>query len=251
MRHTGERSVPELLHVVRLLQQAQLFKGLAPLDLTTVAQAAHFREIERGKQFFAQGHSADVLYVLQRGQVKLTQTTATGEQVLLRFIGSGETFGHAAALLDDQVFSTSAQAVRWSKALAWKRATMVRLMQEHPRIALNALSEISARLQELRNRYRELATERVERRVARALLRLSGQVGYKTDDRVLIDMPLSRQDIAEMTGTTLFTVSRILRLWERKGLVDPGRQRVAILEFPRLLAIAEDLPEKARLRASR
>jgi CRP/FNR family transcriptional regulator, nitrogen oxide reductase regulator len=97
------------------------------------------------------------------------------------------------------------------------------------------------RLQELQNRYRELATERVEQRVARAILRLVRQSGKEVEDGVQIEFPLSRQDIAEMTGTTLHTVSRLLSSWEQIGLLDGGRMRIVLRKPRALLAIAEDL----------
>jgi CRP-like cAMP-binding protein len=93
----------------------------------------------------------------------------------------------------------------------------------------------------VQERLRELATERVEQRVARTLLRLARQVGRKVEGGVLIDMPLSRQDLAEMTGTTLYTVSRILSQWEQQHLVETGRERILIRQPHGLVAIAEDL----------
>jgi CRP-like cAMP-binding protein len=128
---------------------------------------------------------------------------------------------------------------------------MAALMDQYPRIARNALSDVTARLRDLQERYRELATERVERRVAQALIRLAGQAGWKTERGVLIDMPLSRQDLAQMTGTTLYTVSRTLSGWQRHGLLEIGRQRVRILDFPGIVAIASDLQQVAAKRAGR
>jgi CRP-like cAMP-binding protein len=90
---------------------------------------------------------------------------------------------------------------------------------------------------------REMATERVERRVARALLRLAREAGKRTEAGIEIAMPLSRQDVAEMTGTTLYTVSRLLSAWEQDGLVETGRQRVVIKQAHALVKIAEDLPD--------
>jgi len=84
-----------------------------------------------------------------------------------------------------------------------------------------------------------MSTEEVERRIAHALLRLAHQGGRKTEDGVLIDFPISRQDIAQMTGTTLHTVSRIMSAWEKVGLVSSGRQRVVICDPHRLYLLAE------------
>ena len=100
---------------------------------------------------------------------------------------------------------------------------------------------MAGQAQDIQERYRQLATERVERRLARTLIRLAAQAGKKIPDGVLIDLTLTRQDLAEMSGTTLFTVSRILSAWEDKGLVLLGRERV-VIRFPHgLVIIAEDL----------
>jgi CRP-like cAMP-binding protein len=232
--------VPELFQVVRRLQQVRLFRDLGPGELQAVGRAAQQREVEVGQLFFRQGALADFVYVLHLGRVKLTQATPEGHQVVLRIMGPGEMFGPM-AVLDGQPYPVSAQAVRWCQAFAWNGKSMAALMEDHPRIALNALSDLTVQLRDLQERYRELATERVEGRVAHALLRLAGQAGWKTEDGVLIDMPLSRQDLAEMTGTTLYTVSRMLNGWQRDGLLDIGRQRVSILDSDGLMAIATDL----------
>ena len=118
---------------------------------------------------------------------------------------------------------------------------MARLMERHSRLALNALRFVADRLHELQVQYRQLATEKVERRVARALLRLVQQAGRRVDTGVLIDLPLSREDIAQMTGTTLYTVSRIISRFEADRIVEAGRQRMVIRNPHRLMAVADDL----------
>jgi CRP-like cAMP-binding protein len=104
------------------------------------------------------------------------------------------------------------------------------------------MGQMAQRLQEFQGQIRTLSTERVERRLARVLLRLVCQVGRKIEDGVLIDLSVTRQDLAEMSGTTLYTVSRILSQWERQGLVDSGRERVVIRNPHGLVMVAEDVP---------
>jgi CRP-like cAMP-binding protein len=87
-----------------------------------------------------------------------------------------------------------------------------------------------------------MSTQQVERRVAHALLRLAKQAGRKVDDGIEIDFPISRQDIAEMTGTTLHTVSRTLSAWEQQGLIESGRQRIVLRDPHRLFGLAEETP---------
>lgn len=226
---------------IEALRQVELFRDLSPADLVSILEAASYRRVERGSFFFQQGDATVLLYVLLSGQARLVQITPEGQQVILRVIRAGDMFGGVAALGMGE-YPASAEATDDCQALAWDGATMNQLLERIPRLAINALRLLAQRIQELQDRLREMATERVERRVARTLLRLVRQAGCKVDEGILIDLPLSRQDLAEMAGTTLYTVSRILSQWEQQGLVEGGRARVLIRAPHALVAIAEDLP---------
>ena len=115
-------------------------------------------------------------------------------------------------------------------------------MAQHPALAANTLQTVGQRLQEAHTRVIEMTTEEVERRIAHALLRLVKQAGRKVESGIEIDFPISRQDVAEMTGTTLHTVSRVLSAWEQQGLVESGRQRITVRDPHRLFGIAEGPP---------
>lgn len=223
-----------------ILQKTALFSGLEPAALQAVQLAAHTCQSAAGSYFFLQGDPAERVFLLTRGRVKLTQMNPDGSQVLLRAVGPGTLFG-AVALAQGELYPVSAESAEDSGGVYWGAASLQELVLRHPQMALNAMSLMAERVQEFQQRFRELATERVERRLARALLRLASQTGRKVAEGVLIDLPLTRQDLAEMTGTTLFTVSRILNQWETRGLVTLGRERV-IVRFPHgLVAVAEDL----------
>lgn len=227
--------------MTQLLDQCPSFRGLQVTDLQAVLQAAARRRVQRNAFFFHQGNPATAFYVLSQGEAKLTQVTPEGHQMLVRFVGPGECFGGIAALMNAD-YTLSAQAVEDCQALTWAGETLAQLMERYPRIALNVMAVQAGQYRQLLDRYQQLLTERVERRVARMLLRLAGQAGQKAEDGVLIGLPLSREDLADMTGTTLYTVSRILSRWERQGLVEAGRERVLIHQPHALVAIAEDLP---------
>ncbi len=231
---------------VELLQRVELFQGIAPVDLMRIAQAAHRRQISAGTFLFHQGDPAEVIYVPVRGRLKLTQLTPEGHEVILRYVGAGEMSG-ATAAFGDTAYPASAETVEETVVLGWNNETMIQLIGEYPCLGLNILHLLSVRLQELQDRLREMSTERVERRIARALLRLVSQLGRKAETGVLIDLPLSRQDLANMTGTTLYTVSRVLSRWEDEGIVEAGREKVLIKRPPQLVVIAEDLPPRINL----
>ena len=227
------------------LQRVGVFQGIAPDNLVRIAQVARRRRIPAETFLFHQGDPAEVIYVPVQGRLKLTQITPEGHEVILRYVGVGEMTG-ATALFGDTAYPASAETVEEAIVLGWDNETMIQLIGQYPRLGLNILHLLSVRLQELQDRLREMSTERVERRIARALLRLVSQLGRKVETGVLIDLPLSRQDLANMTGTTLYTVSRILSRWEEEGIIEAGREKVLIKHPPRLVVIAEDLPPAAR-----
>ena len=225
---------PAILHAV------DIFRGLDDAALDDVLRLAHRHPFTAGDTIFRQGDAASAFYVLVEGRLKVTQLTPEGQQVVLRFIGPNEMFG-CVAVCGGVGYPGTATAIVDSRAIGWSRALTEQLMDRHPRIARNALGTVGERLQETHVRVRELSTEKVERRIAHALVRLGEQAGKPVRDGIAIVFPISRQDIAEMTGTTLHTVSRTLSAWEVNGIVEGGRQRVVIRDAEALLKIAEDL----------
>lgn len=226
------------------LKDLAIFVDLAPSDVEDLLRAAQLRRLDKGSALFEQGDPARAFFVLADGRLKVSQVTPDGQQIVIRYIGPGEMFG-CVAVSGQQSYPGTASAVADSVALAWDAHTAGALLERHPKFGARVLRAMGRRVQEAHARLREMATERVERRVARAVLRLVRDAGVRTPEGIRIDIPLSRQDIAEMTGTTLHTVSRILSAWEHDGLVDAGRQRVVILKPHALVKIAEDLPETA------
>ncbi len=218
-----------------------LFAGLPEAEVQRIAAAGHTRRIAVGEYFFLQGDPAERIYLLVAGRLKLTQAATDGQQALMRVVAPGTLFG-ALALAGVETYPVSAQAAETSQAVYWTSEELMVFVKRLPEMAINAMKIMADHVQEFQERYLQLATERVERRLARTLIRLAAQTGRKTDEGVLIDLALTRQDLAEMSGTTLFTVSRILNQWETQGLVVVGREKVVVV-FPHgLVRIAEDLP---------
>ena len=227
-------------HVSGLLMQVALFAGLEIAAVAEIAAAAHRRDVAAGHVLFSEGDDATSFFVVQSGSIKLSQVTPAGHVVVLRLIGPGAPFGGVAAFTGG-TYPIGAEAVTPVSLFEWRGPQMAALMEKHPRLAINALKFVASQLHDVQARYRQLATEKVEQRVARALLRLVRHAGRKVETGVLIDLPLSREDVAQMTGTTLYTVSRILSHWESQGVLEAGRQRVVIRNPHALIAVADDL----------
>jgi CRP-like cAMP-binding protein len=160
----------------------------------------------------------------------------------MRIIVPGDLFGAMAFIFPKDGYPASAQAMEACAALSWNAELFRELALRDPGIGLKMTELMYRHVQEIQKRLMELATERVQRRVARTLLRLAEQTGKNGRDGLLIDLPLSRQEIAEMAGTTLYTVSRILRQWQREGVIHAGRERVVIGNAHALAVVADDLP---------
>ena len=226
----------------QLLAGVPLFTGLDEASLTIAAVDARLVRAASGRSFFREGDLAKLFFVLRRGRVKFTHVSAEGHEVILRMIGPGEPFGGVAAIEENGTYPVTARAVETSEAYAWDGAKITALMHRYPSIAINAARMIARRLHDLQRQHHELMTERVERRIARAVLRLAQHSGRRVEGGVQIDFPLSRQDLAQMTGTTLFTVSRTLSSWEESGVISTGRRRLIVRQPHNLVRIAEDLP---------
>jgi CRP/FNR family transcriptional regulator, nitrogen oxide reductase regulator len=218
--------------------QVVLFKGLPLEALKDICRDAQLKKMPKGSFFFIQGDPADWQYLLFSGQVKLTQVNAEGQQIVLRAIGPYSLFG-LVVLAQAEQYPVSAEVMEDSTALAWSKPSLMAFVTRYPAFALNAIQAMAAHTQEFQERFRQLATERVERRLAHTLLRLASQTGKKIPEGVLIDLPLTRQDLGEMTGTTLYTVSRLLSQWEDQDLIIADREHIVIRYPHGLVSIAE------------
>lgn len=217
-----------------------MFAEAPDSDLEKIAQNSVERSIEEGEFFFFQGDPAEYLYVLTSGQVKLVQSSPNGKQVNIRTIQPWDMFAALGAVRKDATYPASAQALQDSAALVIKSNFMSEMMQTRPYLAVGLTRLMTSLIQEIQARFRELATERVEQRIAHTLLRLASQMGKRIENGVAsVEMEFSRQDLAEMTGTTLFTVSRTLSEWEKSGVIEAGRERIKIKDLSELMKIAE------------
>lgn len=225
-----------------LVANLPLFAGIDDAGLDAILREARSARVSKNDAVFQQGEPAREVFVLLHGHVRATKTTPTGQQVVVRYVSPGEVFGVAVAIGLTH-YPATATAVDDSVVLVWASATWPKLVAQYPALATNTLQTVGDRLQESHTRVIEMSTEQVERRIAHALLRLVQQSGRKVERGVEIDFPISRQDVAEMTGTTLHTVSRTLSAWEQQGLVESSRQRITVRDPHRLFQLAEGGPE--------
>ena len=220
-----------------LLRDLKAFSGIELPVLETMLATSKSAFYAKGETFFREGEVAARFFVMLDGFLHVVRTTPAGEQVIMRHFGTGEIFGMAPAIGRDTYPATSV-AISDCVALSWPMKYWQEFCEITPQFQKNALSAVGERLQGSQDRIVEMATERVENRVAKALVRLVEQAGKPTPQGTLIDVAVTRQDIAEMTGTTLHTVSRIFSAWSSKGIVEVGRKKIEVLSSSRLSDIA-------------
>ncbi len=215
------------------------FAGLGAGDLDAILVLARSSRFAKDAEVFRQDEEAGLFFLLLSGHIRVVRMTPAGDQVIARYINEGELFGIAVAMGRTTYPATAVAAVD-CVVLSWPNAAWPQLQSRFPSFGADAYRTIGTRLQETQARVVEMSTQQVEQRIAGAVLRLVTQSGRKTAEGIEIDFPITRQDIAEMTGSTLHTVSRLLSAWESEGIVKGGRQKVVVTDAHALMLIAEN-----------
>ncbi len=221
----------------QLLSECPLFCDVAPRDLYLLQTLVRARSIARGGFYFEQGAPPAAIYVLTQGSIKLGRVDREGRQVTLRLVTSPEAFGYDAVLSGSG--SYSAQALTDSHALMWDAATFLRVIADHPTVERNTVRLLASWLRETWERLDDLPARHVAQRVARALLRSIPPGQRKALAQRPVTLALSHQDLGEIVGASLYTVSRVLSKWKRLGIVDVKRSRVVVHRADDLAAAAE------------
>jgi CRP-like cAMP-binding protein len=218
-----------------LVRDFLLFSEISREDCAIIVASARECSYTPGKAIFVEGESVQQIVLLTSGRVKLSQSGKHGQEVILRLIGPGEslcaecypTFSHC----------STARAMERSSALVWDAKQFEAVIERFPVLARNVSCVLAQVLNQLEIRFREICTEKVGSRLSSQLVRLAAQIGNANGKG--IEIGLSRRDLAQLTGTTLFTVSRMLGRWEEQGFVVPKRQSVVIIDLLALEGLSQ------------
>lgn len=219
----------------RALSEISPFAGVSADELSAIWAHARSKEFSRGEVLFLEGAPANRILLVTEGLVKVTKIGLSGTEVIVRLGVPGEFLGATGM---HGKYCATAQALRDCRVVYWEDHTFQSLSERYPVVRQCIFLMLSAQLAELEGRFQEVATEKVESRVACQLVRLARKVGHTGD--LGIEVGLSREELAQMTGTTLFTVSRLLSAWEARGIVLPKREGVVIRAFGMLKVVAAD-----------
>ncbi len=218
----------------RNAQHSRVFDGLSDDARQACLAQSQPLTLRRGQWMARQGEPATTFCLVNTGALKIIQDSPQGAELIVRFVGPGEPFGGVAAL-QSAPYPVSALAVEPTSLYSWRVEALQIMLEAHPIVRANIMREMTAHMTDALTRVREMTTLRVGARLAITLMRLVRQCGQQTADGILITHPLTRQELADLVGTTLYTVSRTLSQWETEGVLE-SRKRHLLIRAPKQLA---------------
>ena len=220
-----------------VLRGTTIFRRLPAEDRQRLAAVTETRAFEKGDYLFHEGDASELLFTVVSGRVKVTKTTARGTDVILEIFGPGDPVG-AVAVYEARPYPASAVALESTTCLAVPRQAFFALLENHPSMVRGLLTGLTHRLVELTNRLAELSTGHVDTRLARFFLKLADNIGQAGPQGTFIPLVLSRQELADMTGTTIETAIRIMSRWGKEGILRTEKDGFLIADRSGLETIA-------------
>jgi CRP/FNR family transcriptional regulator len=220
-----------------LLSIVPLFAGLSLKEWSEIEELIFERHFDAHDLVFCQGDPADTLHIVKSGRVMVVRQSPEGKDVVLRVCCEGQMLGNV-GVFDGDGYLASAQAVEPTTTFCLSRKDCFDWLSRSPSFAGAVIADLSRRLRNASDMICSLAVDRAEQRIARALLRLAADSGHQTREGVMIQMPLTRQDVANMTGTTVETAIRTMSKFRRDGLICAQRRRVILSDLNQLQDIA-------------
>ena len=220
-----------------LLTNLPPFCKLARPQIREILDAATPLRFDAGTAVFSEGQAVERFYLLMDGHIRVLRTTPGGDQIIALHIAPGQLFGIGAAL-GRATYPATAMTADECLVLAWPNRLWAGFVERYDGFATETYKTVGERVSEMNNRIVEMATQQVEQRVACAILRLITQTGRKVEGGIEVGLPITRQNISDMTGTTLHTVSRLLSGWERDGIVLSERRKITVTAPHRLVLLS-------------
>ncbi|NQU96707.1 MAG: Crp/Fnr family transcriptional regulator [Chloroflexi bacterium] len=217
-----------------VLKHSPIFSGLGDEVLAELAGIAVERKLRPGEPVFWEGDAPDWFYVVAEGRIKVSKTSSLGREFIIAFFGPNEMFGEV-AVFEKRPYPASAQATESGSVLAIGAADFLAFLAGRPDVAVRIINVLGGRLRDAQGRLRDLAGERVEQRLARTLLMLSAKLGPT--------LPFTRQEIADMAGTTPETAIRMMSRLQEGKIVRSVRGKTFIVDEVKLRLLAEGPPQ--------
>jgi CRP-like cAMP-binding protein len=221
-----------------VLAELPIFRRVTPEDRQRIADAGEIRDYPRGARVFDEDDPSDYFFVVATGRIKVFKHAPNGQDIILEMMGPGGPLG-AVAAYEQKPYPASATAVEDSSLFVIPRRAFFQLLEQHPSLVRGLLGSLSLRLVQLTTRLAELTGGRVETRVARLFLKLAEQIGREERGGIFVPLPLTRQELADWTGTTIETAIRIMSRWGKDDVIRTEKDGFVVIDQKTLEQIAE------------
>lgn len=210
-----------------------IFNHLEPAQMAEIMSLIRSLTFKRGENLYSPGDPANTLYIVSEGKIKIYRLSESGKEQLIRFLRPGDFTGEL-ALFSDSVHEAYAEAIEDTSVCTITRSEFNELLLKYPSISLKVLSEFSHRLEQSEKQTTRFATERVETRIALFLI----ECLEKDSKSQIVELPMSKKDLASYLGTTPESISRKLTEIEEVGLIEQiSNKRIKILDLDGLLNV--------------
>jgi CRP-like cAMP-binding protein len=217
-----------------ILRHSLIFSSLSQEELAELSRLAIERSFETGEYIFWEEDAPDWFYIIAEGRVKVLKHASSGKEFIVAFFGTGEIFGEV-AVFENKPYPASSQALTKTKVLGIKKDDLLAFLASRPQVALRIINVLGGRLRDAQSRLMDFAGERVEQRIARILLMLSSKLGS--------ELPFTKQEIADMAGTTTETAIRVISRLKSAGIIRSGRGKMTVLDKTRLKLLSQGPPQ--------
>lgn len=218
------------------LTKIGIFGTLTASDIKELSPYLITEKHKKKEVIFSEGDPSEWLYIVLEGKVKITKISHEGKEIILEIISPNDFFG-GIAVIKGFPYPANAVAMEDAKLLKMSRSDLMRVIDRFPTVMYCIAQNIGDRIKVSHETLKNIALERIESRIASLLLKLSDKAGEKTPGGVLIDIKLTRQDIAEMVGTTVETSIRTMSRFKKMGIIAEKSGKILIRDLNRLKGI--------------
>jgi CRP/FNR family transcriptional regulator len=219
------------------LKKIELFKNLSDDELKELDPYLTRESVKKKKEIFTEGDQPEWFYIVSKGKVKITKLSQEGKEIILELISPTDIFG-GVAVLRNFPYPANAVAMEDSEILKISRKNLMRLVDRFPNLMYCIALQLGDRMKSSYDSLKNIALERVEARIAALLLKLANKVGEETKEGLLIDMRLTKQDVADMVGTTVETSIRTFSKFKKQGLLSDTDGKIIIKDRDGLTAFS-------------
>ena len=223
---------------LQILKKTVFFSSVSEATQKEVSRLFAEEKYQRDDYIFFEGDTPEWLYIVKEGKVKLVKHSGSGKDVILQIFAPGDMFGEF-ALFDRKPYPTSAQVMEPSSVLKLSRKEFLLFFGRHPFVATEMIMELGRQLQEAHATIKSLAVDRVEQRIANILLKLADKLGNPEGAGIVLNLALTRQDLADMGGTTVETTIRVMSRFTKMKIIKPANGKILILDPQALRRISE------------